>query len=62
MILGEGPIRLDTEYDDCTLQKGDSSVCGNWHGIRLLSMPGMLISHPILIRIQSRLGDKLRDR
>ena len=57
--------KLPSEWRHSTLvklfKKGDATLCNNWRGISLLSIPGKLLSHVILFRIQRHLNDYLRD-
>ena len=41
-------------------KKGDLSVCGNWRGIMLLSVPGKVLTRIILERLKEALDVKLR--
>ena len=42
-------------------KKGDKSVCGNWRGITLLSIPSKVLCHIILHRIKKEVDTILRD-
>ena len=57
--------KLPSEWHHSTLvklfKKGDATLCNNWRGISLLSIPGKLLSHIILSRIQRHLDEYLRD-
>ena len=57
--------KLPSEWRHSTLvklfKKGDATLCNNWRGISLLSIPGKLLSHIILSRIQRHLNEYLRD-
>ena len=43
------------------LKKGDASVPGSWRGISLISVPGKLLHHVNLKKIQNELENHLRD-
>ena len=42
-------------------KKGDSSVCGNWRGINLLSVPGKIFCRVLLQRIRQGVDKRLRE-
>ncbi|KAL8596941.1 hypothetical protein ACOMHN_027887 [Nucella lapillus] len=42
-------------------KKGDLSLCNNWRGIMLLSIPGKVVSRIILERLKTALDKTLRD-
>ena len=42
-------------------KKGDRSICGNWRGIMLLSIPSKLLCHIILHRMKKEVDRVLRD-
>ena len=42
-------------------KKGDRSICGNWRGIMLLSIPSKLLCHIILHRMRKEVDRVLRD-
>ncbi|KAL8567075.1 hypothetical protein ACOMHN_027502 [Nucella lapillus] len=42
-------------------KKGDLSLCNNWRGIMLLSIPGKVLSRIILERLKTALDKTLRD-
>ena len=41
-------------------KKGDRSVCDNWRGVTLLSIPGKILCRIIIERIQEKVNDKIR--
>jgi hypothetical protein len=43
------------------LKKGDLSLCNNWRGITLLSIPSNFLYSVILQRIKTEVGKTLRD-
>ena len=58
----------EQEPDDWTkgilvklLKKGDRSICGNWRGIMLLSIPSKLLCHIILHEMKKEVDRVLRD-
>ena len=42
-------------------KKGDKSICGNWRGITLLSIPSKILCHIILQRMKKEVDKVLRD-
>ena len=42
-------------------KKGDLSVCGNWRGIQLLSVPSKIMARVILERIKGAVDEELRE-
>ena len=41
-------------------KKGDRSVCDNWRGVTLLSIPGKILCRIIIERIQEKVNEKIR--
>ena len=42
-------------------KKGDLSICDNWRGITLLSVPGKILNYILLTRLKNSLDSLLRE-
>ena len=57
----EVPAEWKEGYNVKLPKKGNLSICGNYRGIMLLSMPGKALNSVMLQRLKTVVDDKLRD-
>ena len=62
-LLGErsDSRRLEERSSSKADKKGDLSLCGNWRGIMLLSIPSKVFTRVILNRMKVAVDEALRD-